>query len=233
MMRPITCLSLLVALGAGLYLYQVKHRAQLLDRDINRTVKLAEATRDRIGLLKAEWALLEDPQRLQDLATHHLQLQPLQPAQFVRLQDLSSRLPLLAPTDPAPSEPAVAAETPASPPTPPLVTLAQAPTPITPTPIMPTPAHVAPSRPARPTVLASAAKPRPLYAPVVPVYEASPVPAPAMVHAPTVQTASVTAPWAAEPTTPYVGSALGMARTGLAPPAPVAPGAGYGSAAQR
>ena len=37
MIRPMTCLSLLAALGAGLYLYQEKHSAQLLDRDINRT----------------------------------------------------------------------------------------------------------------------------------------------------------------------------------------------------
>ncbi len=41
MIRPMTCLSLVAALGAGMYLYQEKHNAQMLDRDINRTVKQA------------------------------------------------------------------------------------------------------------------------------------------------------------------------------------------------
>ncbi len=75
MIRPMTCLSLLAALGAGLYLYQEKHTAQMLDRDITRTVKQADQARDRIGLLKAEWALLNEPERLQGLAAQHLQLQ--------------------------------------------------------------------------------------------------------------------------------------------------------------
>ncbi len=225
MMRPITCLSLMVAMGAGLYLYQVKHRAQLLDRDINRVVKLAEAARDRTGLLKAEWALLEDPQRLQDLADRHLQLQPLQPSQFVRLEDLASRLPSPA-TAPAP----VLAAAVAPAPTPELLPLAVVQPEPAPAPAATAPVHPAPPRP-RPAMLASLAKPpalRPRYAPVMPAYEPNPL----AVHSPTVQTASVTEPLAA-PTAPYVGSALGMARTMLAPPVPMAPGAGYGYAAQR
>ena len=217
MMRPITCLSLMVAMGAGLYLYQVKHRAQLLDRDINRVVKLADAARDRTGLLKAEWALLEDPQRLQDLADRHLQLQPLQPSQFVRLEDLASRLPSPA-SAPAPA--LVAAVAPA--PTPELLPVAVVQP--EPAPAAAAPVRPAPSRPARPPMLASLAKPpapRPRYAPVMPAYE----PGPAAVHFPPVQTASATAPLAA-PSSPYIGSSLGMARTMLAPPMPVAPGGG-------
>ena len=107
MMRPFTCLSLIAALGAGLYLYQEKHRATLLDRDINRTVKLADQARDRIGSLKAEWALLNDTQRLSDLIAHHMPtLQPLLPAQYVRLDDLPGRLPAIstAPVQNGPAE---------------------------------------------------------------------------------------------------------------------------------
>ena len=37
MIRPFTCLSALLALGSGLYLYQTKHAAQLLDHQIART----------------------------------------------------------------------------------------------------------------------------------------------------------------------------------------------------
>ena len=119
MMRPFTCLSLVAALGAGLYLYQEKHRATLLDRDINHTVKLADQARDRIGALKAEWALLNDTQRLADLVAHHMpNLQSLLPAQYVRLEDLPGRLPPISttpvqngPTDDTPVAAAVARPT--------------------------------------------------------------------------------------------------------------------------
>ena len=52
-------------------------------------------------------------------------------------------------------------------------------------------------------------------------------PAPVVVHAPSVQTASVSAP------SPFVGSALGMARSLLAAPVPVASAATLGYSAGR
>lgn len=239
MIRPLTCLSLVAALGAGLYLYQEKHRAQLLDRDITRTVKQAEQARDRIGLLKAEWALLNEPERLQGLAAQHLQLQPLQPAQFVRLEDLRSRLPAVSVLPAVVDPPPMAAVAPAQP----VRTQLAAATPVAsaPAPAASRPAAAAPAKPdpasqlaavlaARPTPLhlqLAAAKPREpepvprpaaperrtLFAPVMPAY----APTPVVVHAPTVQTASAVAPQSV----PFVGSALGMGRTTLAAPVPV------------
>ena len=38
MIRPFTCICLLAAASSGLYLYQTKHRAQVLDRDIARVM---------------------------------------------------------------------------------------------------------------------------------------------------------------------------------------------------
>ena len=34
MIRPLTCISVLLACGSGLYLYQTKHHAQVVDRQI-------------------------------------------------------------------------------------------------------------------------------------------------------------------------------------------------------
>jgi hypothetical protein len=115
MMRPFTCLCMLAAAGAGLYLYQEKYRAQLLDRDIAGVIKQIDQSHDRINLLKAEWALLNEPERLASLAAQHLTLQPLAPTQFVRLADLDSRLPPPAAPDatPAPSTAPVAEAAPA------------------------------------------------------------------------------------------------------------------------
>lgn len=93
MIRPFTCVCMLLAAGSGLYLYQTKHRSQMLDRDIADTVHQAEAARERSGLLRAEWTLLNDPQRLGDLAARFLPLKSTLPSQFTSLAELDKRLP--------------------------------------------------------------------------------------------------------------------------------------------
>lgn len=93
MIRPFTLICMVSAFGAGLYLYQSKHHAQVLDREIMRTIKQTEATRERTGMLRAEWALLNEPDRLAELAKAHTSLQTLKPTQFVALAELSTRLP--------------------------------------------------------------------------------------------------------------------------------------------
>jgi len=101
MIRPFTLVCMLMAGGSGLYLYQSKHRAQMLDREIGKTIKQTEQTRERIGMLKAEWALLNEPERLAELSKAHLGLRTLQPTQFVAVADLAARLPApIAPNAP-------------------------------------------------------------------------------------------------------------------------------------
>lgn len=123
MIRPFTLICMVLAGGSGLYLYQCKHQAQMLDREIAKTVKQTEATRERIGMLRAEWALLNEPERLTELAHAHTTLQTLQPAQFVAMNDLAAKLPAPAlpgsqhpPAEAEPEEtPAVAAVAPLAP----------------------------------------------------------------------------------------------------------------------
>lgn len=93
MIRPITCLAVALACGSGLYLYQSKHRVQLLDEQIGQTVKSTEALREQTRMLSAEWTLLNDPERLRLLANQFLTLQTVAPGQFTSLADLDSRLP--------------------------------------------------------------------------------------------------------------------------------------------
>ena len=118
MIRPLTTVCMLLAGGSGLYLYQTKHRALLLDREITHTVKQTEAARERITALRAEWALLNEPERLADLNTQHLGLRSLAPTQFVALADLPARLPPPLPPGavilPEPSEEAAAHPEPAA-----------------------------------------------------------------------------------------------------------------------
>jgi hypothetical protein len=107
MFRPLTFITIAMACGSGLYLYQVKHQAQVLDRQIERTVKQTEALRAQARELDAAWTLLGNPSRIQQLASQFLNVQPVQPNQFVALSDLDSRLPAPRPLDATPATPPV------------------------------------------------------------------------------------------------------------------------------
>ena len=93
MIRPFTVVCLLTACGSGLYLYSEKHRTALLDRDIGHVIFATEAAQARTGLLRAEWALLNEPGRLQDMAGRYLTLHPMAPTQFVPVAQLAEHLP--------------------------------------------------------------------------------------------------------------------------------------------
>jgi len=93
MIRPFTCVCMLLAGASGLYLYHVKHRTHMLEDRIADLVRATAQTHQRIEMLRAEWALLNRPERLRDLAAQYLSLQPLKPAQFVRMADLDQHLP--------------------------------------------------------------------------------------------------------------------------------------------
>lgn len=97
MIRPSTFVCALMAFGSGLYLYQSKHGAQLLDRQIAQTVHDTALANDRIKVLGAEWQLLNEPERLQGLAQQYLPLRPMAPTQVAAVADLAGRLPAALP----------------------------------------------------------------------------------------------------------------------------------------
>lgn len=258
MIKPFTCLCMLAAAGSLMYLYQAKHAAQVMDREIAGLIKTADQTRERTGLLRAEYAMLNDPERLAQLASAHLQLTPLAPAQFARLADLGSRLP--GPVAPLP-EPAIADdELPPAPEPAPLVAALTTPLPrpipvqvatstaappppapyaAGPTLSAPTPSvTVAIARPAKPhdkPVVAAVLMVRPMppepshiYASIQPAFTS---PARLLSRPPMVQRTGMGS--AAEAPVPFVGSALGMARTPLAAPVPFSSATELGSASGR
>ncbi|HEY8613901.1 MAG TPA: hypothetical protein VIL69_21785, partial [Roseomonas sp.] len=93
MIRPLTFLSLVAAAGAGLHLYGVKHEVSQLEKTLRETVRQTEAARERTAVLRAEWALLNEPERLRTAATRNLPLEVMQTTQFVRPSELERRLP--------------------------------------------------------------------------------------------------------------------------------------------
>ena len=116
MIRPVTCLAFLLACGSGLYLYQSKHRVQVLDRQIGQTIKATDALREQTRMLHAEWTLLNDPERLRQLSDQFLTLKTVAPGQFTSLAELDNRLPQpIPPAPPAASTPGPALQPEAAP----------------------------------------------------------------------------------------------------------------------
>ncbi len=109
MIRPFTVLCALLAGASGMYLYTEKHHTTVLDQRISRLVQDTQHIRERTAMLRTEWALLNQPDRLQTLAARYLpQLRPLEPGQFVQMSALSQHL---SPIVPAPaSAPSAAPE---------------------------------------------------------------------------------------------------------------------------
>lgn len=110
MIRPFTALCVLLAGASGLYLYTEKHRTTVLDQQISRIVQDTQHIRERTAMLRAEWALLNQPDRLQALSTRFLpDLHPMAPAQFVQMASLVRRLPDVAAPATVPASMVVAA----------------------------------------------------------------------------------------------------------------------------
>jgi hypothetical protein len=74
------------AMGYGLY--QLKHEVIALENELFRLNRQIVQEQEHIHVLKAEWSFINQPARLQELAARHLDLQPMAPRQFGRLEAL-------------------------------------------------------------------------------------------------------------------------------------------------
>jgi cell division protein FtsL len=84
------CLVLgLVALAYGIY--QVKYEARALDERIAVVTKEIDEERDALAVARAEWGLLNRPERIERLAKKYLDLAPAQPAQLVILDEVTEK----------------------------------------------------------------------------------------------------------------------------------------------
>lgn len=92
--RPFTCCCAVLAIASGFFLYTKKHQTTLLDQQISSIVHETEHVRAQTAMLRTEWALENQPERLAALvAKHATYLQSMDPAQFVRMADLVQHLP--------------------------------------------------------------------------------------------------------------------------------------------
>lgn len=89
---------------AAAFVYKIKFESTMRAAEMARLAAEIKHERDAIAALRAEWALLDNPARIQGLVERHLTLRMLDPAQIDRLDHLPER-----PVPPGPQPDAIAA----------------------------------------------------------------------------------------------------------------------------
>ena len=88
---------------AASYVYRIKMESTSRTERVLRLNAEIREQRDAIAALRAEWARLDAPLRLQGLADRHLPLKPLVATQYDQLKNLPDRPPrLVRPGEPDP-----------------------------------------------------------------------------------------------------------------------------------
>ena len=102
-MRIIHFLVLGMLVFAASYVYRIKMESTSRTERVQRLNAEIREQRDAIAVLRAEWAKLDAPLRLQGLADRHLGLKPLVAIQYDQLKNLPERPPrLVRPGEPDP-----------------------------------------------------------------------------------------------------------------------------------
>lgn len=95
-MRIIHLLVIGILVFAAAYVYRIKMESTVRTEKVSRLHADIREQRDAIAQLRAEWAKLDAPMRLQGLAERHLKLQPMTAQQFDSLKNLPDRPPSFA-----------------------------------------------------------------------------------------------------------------------------------------
>ena len=84
------CVVILLVLATA-YVYEIKFEATLRATRVAEMRGEVRRERDAIASLRAEWARLENPTRLEELARRHLTIRPAELSQFDSFNHLPER----------------------------------------------------------------------------------------------------------------------------------------------
>ena len=93
-MRLLNMLVICTLVLAAAAVYKIKFDSTLQGARVGKLSAELRRERDAIAALRAEWAKLETPARIQGLADRHLAMQPVKPSQFDDFSHLPSRPPV-------------------------------------------------------------------------------------------------------------------------------------------
>lgn len=89
MLRFVNACLVLGLVALAYVIYQVKYEARGLDEKIVMLQRQIEQERDALAVARAEWSLLNRPERIERLAQKHLKLAPAHPQQLVILDEVT------------------------------------------------------------------------------------------------------------------------------------------------
>jgi cell division protein FtsL len=89
MLRFVNICFVLALVALAYVIYEVKYQSRALDEDIAALRKEIETERDAVAVLRAEWSLLNRPERIERLAEKYLKLGAPRPSQLVTLDTVS------------------------------------------------------------------------------------------------------------------------------------------------
>jgi cell division protein FtsL len=91
MLRFVNICLVLGLVALAYVIYQVKYEARALDEQIASLNKEIDSERDSLAVLRAEWSMLNRPERIERLAEKYLKLAPIQPRQLVTIDTVTDR----------------------------------------------------------------------------------------------------------------------------------------------
>ena len=91
MIRWLNVIAIAALIGSAAYAYSIKYETARYSAEIVKTQHAIQREKDAIGMLKADYAYLTRPGRIQILADRHLDLQNFSIDQIARAADLPER----------------------------------------------------------------------------------------------------------------------------------------------
>jgi hypothetical protein len=92
-LRLLDVLVIAALVLAAAYVYRVKFQSTLQAERVAKLRIQVQRERDAVAALRAQWAKLDSPRRIQGLAERHLMLKAILPTQFGRFDQLPERPP--------------------------------------------------------------------------------------------------------------------------------------------
>jgi cell division protein FtsL len=93
MVRILNILAITALMGSAIYAYTIKYETIFHAETIVKLQHEMKVEQDQIGTLRAEWAHLTRPERIQALADKFLDLQPVALNQIVQAEALPGKAP--------------------------------------------------------------------------------------------------------------------------------------------
>ena len=101
MIRLLNICVIVALVVAAVYVYRIKFESTRKAEQVARLRLEIRREHDGVAELRAQWARLDTPIRIQDLAQRHLSLRMIDSRQFDQLDHLPERPPDLVPPDSA------------------------------------------------------------------------------------------------------------------------------------